>query len=136
MHLHEVDVDEERLVGILGGVFQELQAGRLDVFVQEWNADDAFGVGHSMKRDRLSRLVHVLAVDLEILVRRLAGIAGHRALGHFVIHRAQFLGHVGEPRGVAIGVGVADGRGRSSSSRRSRGRWAARSLTRPDATYR
>jgi hypothetical protein len=35
--LHEVDVDEEGLVGMLGGVFEELEPGRLDVFVHERN---------------------------------------------------------------------------------------------------
>ena len=94
--LHEVDVDEERLIGVLRRVFQELQARLLDVLVQERNADDA-----------LVRRVDVLAVDLPVLLGRLAGVAGQRALGHLVEHLAQLRVHVGEPGRIAVGVGVA-----------------------------
>ena len=67
----------------------------LDVFVEEGNADDA-----------LVRRVDVLAVDLEVLFRRLAGFARQRALGHPLEHLAQLRIHVGEPGRVGVGVGV------------------------------
>ena len=50
--------------------------------------------------------VDVLAVDLELLVGVLAGLAGQRALGHPLEHRPQLRVHVREPGRVGVGVGV------------------------------
>ena len=82
------------LVG-LGMRVEIVERGLLDIFVEERNADDA-----------LVRRVDVLAVDLEVLLRRLAGIAGQRALGHLAEHRAQLRVHVREPGRIGVGVGV------------------------------
>ena len=80
-------------------VVEELERRLLDVAVEEGNADDAFlAVDHGR--------VDVLAVDLEVFRRRLAGLAGQRALGHLLEHRAQLRIHVGEPGRVGVGVGV------------------------------
>ena len=99
MHLHEVDVDEERLVGRLRCLVEEVDRGLLDVAVEEWNADDALlAVDHGR--------VDVLAVDLELLDRLLPGLAGQRALGDLLEHGPQFRVHVGEPGRIGIGVGV------------------------------
>ena len=94
VHLHEVDAHEERLVG-LGRAVEIVERRLLDVLVEEGDADDAL-VGR----------VDVLAVDLEVLPRRLARVARQRALGHLREHRAQLRAHVGEPGRVGIGVGV------------------------------
>ena len=56
----------------LGVAVEVVERGLLDIAVEERNADDAFLV---------CRRIDVLAVDLEVLVRRLAGIARQRALG-------------------------------------------------------
>ena len=98
MHLHEVDVDEEGLVGLRGRL-KELQRRLLDIAVEEGNADDAcLPVDH--------RRVDIFAIDLELLMRRLPRLGGQRALRHLVEHGAQVLRHVGEPFLVAIGVCV------------------------------
>ena len=93
--LHEVDVDEERLVRILGSLFQELQARLLDVLVQEGDTDHA-----------LVRGVHILAVDLPVLFGRFARLARKRSLGHLVEHFAQLRVHVRKPLRIAVGVSV------------------------------
>ena len=94
VHLHEVDAHEERLAG-LGRPVEVLERRLLDVLVEERDADDA-----------LRRRVDVLAVDLELLARRLPRVAGQSALGHLREHRAQLRGHVGEPGRVRVRVGV------------------------------
>ena len=94
VNLHEIDAHEERFAGF-GCLIQIFGRRLLYVLVQERNADDAFLRG-----------IHILAVDLELLFRLLARVAGQRSLGHPVEHGAEFRGHVGEPLRVAIGVGV------------------------------
>ncbi len=85
--------------GRLGRVVEELQRRRFDIAVEERDADHAFlAVDH--------RRVDVLAVDLEHLDRRLAGVARHRALGDLLEHLAQGRVHVREPGRIAVGVGV------------------------------
>jgi hypothetical protein len=70
VHLHEVDVDEEGLAGVLRHLVEELERRLLDVAVEEGNADDAL----------LGR-VDVLAVDLEVLLGLLAGLRRERPPG-------------------------------------------------------
>ena len=94
MHLHEVDAHEERIVR-MRVLVEIVERGLLDIFVKERDADDA-----------LVRRVDILPVDLEVLVRRLAGLARKRALGDPVEHVAQFRVHVREPGRIAVGVGV------------------------------
>ena len=47
VHLHEVDVDEERLVRRLGRLVEELECRLLDVTVEERDTNDAFCSGVS-----------------------------------------------------------------------------------------
>ena len=98
-------VDEERLVRSLRRVIEKLHRRLLDVRIEVRNADDAVGyVTPSIVMG--ARLVHILAVDLELFVRCLAGVAGHHALGHLVEHGTKLIRHVREPRRVAVGVGI------------------------------
>ncbi len=95
MHLHEIDVDEERLIRMLRRIIEKIHRVLLDVGVQVGNADHA-----------LFRRVHVFRRDLPVLLRRLAGVAGQGALGDLFVQVAEFIRHGGEPFGVAVGVGV------------------------------
>lgn len=92
VHLHEVDVHEERCCRLAVAI-KIIQRSLLDVFVEERNADDTPVGG-----------VDVLSVDLEVLVRGLAGIARHRALCHALKHGAQLGRHVRKPGRIGIGV--------------------------------
>lgn len=94
VHLHEVDVHEERLFGVLDGI-EIIERGLLHVFVVERDADDA-----------LVWAVDVLPVDLELFLGLFARIAGKRALGHLRVHVAQFRVHFREPFGIGVSVGV------------------------------
>ncbi len=95
VHLHEIDVDVERLVRVLRGIIEKFQRCLFDVAVKEGNSNDAF-LGS----------VDILAVDLEVLLGGFARVAGHGAFGHLVKERAQLFRHVREPGGIAVGVGV------------------------------
>ena len=94
VHLHEVDAHEEGLRR-MGMLVEIIERRLLDIFVEERDADHAL----------LGR-VHILAVDLEVLMRRLARVAGERALGHLIEHRPKLGIHVREPGRVPVGVGV------------------------------
>ncbi len=94
MHLHEVDAHEDRFARI--GIAVEIVDRRLfDIAVEERDADHA-----------LRGRIDILAVDLELLLHRLPGVARQGALGHAREHRAQFRRHVREPGRVGVGVGV------------------------------
>ena len=95
MHLHEVDVDEERRVRLLGSFFQELEPRFFDVAIEIGNTNHA-----------LVRRVDVLAVDLEVLCRLFTGLARERPLCDLREHLAQVLRHVREPSRIGISVGV------------------------------
>src|SRR6185437_16931533 len=41
-----------------------------------------------------------------VFVGLFAGVAGENALGDFLEHGAQLIGHVGEPCGIGVGIGV------------------------------
>ncbi|MNS01820.1 hypothetical protein D3C72_331110 [compost metagenome] len=98
VHFHEVDVDEERFVGLRRRV-EKFQRGFFHVVVKERNTDDTgFSVHH--------RRVDVLSIDLEFLHRLFTGLGGKRALGHFGKHGAGFFIHVREPGRVGVGVGI------------------------------
>jgi hypothetical protein len=84
-----------KLMLMKNGSVKIFQRRFLDVFVEERNADDAF-----------LRRIDILAVDLEIFMRLLAGFAGEHALGHPVEHRPHIGGHGGEPLRVAVSVGI------------------------------
>ena len=94
VHLHEVDAHEERLAGLAVAI-EIIQRRLLDVLVEERDPDDT-----------LVQRVDVLAVDLEILARRLAGISRQRTLGHLLEHFPQLRVHVRKPLWVGIRVGV------------------------------
>ena len=94
VHLHEVDAHEERLARA-GRPVEIIERRLLDVAIEERDPDHA-----------LRGRVDVLTVDLEVLVRRFAGLARQRALGHAREHGAELRVHVGEPGRVGVGVGV------------------------------
>jgi len=77
VYLHEVDIDEEGLVG-LGRFVQELQSRLLDIFIEERDPHESL-VGR----------VDVLAIDVEVLVRFLARLARERARSHLPEKRPQ-----------------------------------------------
>ena len=94
VHLHEIDVHEERL-RCMRMLVEIVERRFFDIAVKEGDADHA-----------LVRRIDILTVDLEVLVRGLAGVARHRALGDLVEHVAKFLRHVREPGRIAVGIGV------------------------------
>ena len=99
MNLHEIDVDEEWLVRLLGSLVQKLERCLFDIAVKERNTDHAlFPVDH--------RCIDVLAVDLEIFLGWLSCFARQRSLGDGREHFPQLGVHVREPRWIGIGIGV------------------------------
>ncbi|MNL26411.1 hypothetical protein D3C87_1479350 [compost metagenome] len=98
VHLHEVDAHEERLLG-LGVAVQVVQRCLFHVAIKEGYPHDAFTPVHH-------RRIDILAIYLEFLARLFPGVAGQRALRDSLEHFTDVGGHVGEPRGIRIGVGV------------------------------
>ena len=80
MHLHEVDVDEEGLRRRLRRVIKKFQCRLFDVAVEERNADDT--------SSRQLRACRHTGLDLELLDRFLASLAGQRARSHPLKHGA------------------------------------------------
>ena len=95
VNLHEVDAHEERLAGF-GRLVEILERRLLDVVVEERDPDDAL----------LRACSTYWPLTLNSSFGCFAGVAGQRALRHPVEHVAELRVHVGEPRRVAIGVGV------------------------------
>src|SRR5437667_11627223 len=98
MHLHEVDAHEEGLRRTRVAI-EIFERGFLDVAIKKRNSEHTFTTVDD-------RRIDVLAVDLELFLRRLPRAARHPAFGYTLKPSPQILGPGAAPRRIAVGAGI------------------------------